>query len=80
MQTIETATRLLRAEDAAAILGVRLRRTYELARRGVIPSVRLGRQIRFSTAALDEFIRAGGQKMHQTDEAGAASPDQGRAA
>ncbi|CAN5547682.1 hypothetical protein BH20ACI3_BH20ACI3_38810 [soil metagenome] len=53
--------RLIKAKEAAEILNVRLPRVYELARVGVIPSVRLGeKQIRFSEPALKEFVERGG--------------------
>ncbi len=51
-----TELRLLTAEEVARILRVSKARVYELARRGIIPSVRLGYQVRFSEAALREWI------------------------
>ena len=51
--------RLLTAGQAAARLDVTLARLYELARTGTLPAVRLGRQIRFSPAALTEWIESG---------------------
>jgi excisionase family DNA binding protein len=53
--------RLLIAEEVAGILRVSKDRVYELARSGVIPCVRLGRQIRFSNTALNDWIIKGGQ-------------------
>ena len=47
---------LLTAQEVAKILRVSKARVYELARRGVIPSIRLGYQVRFSEAALLEWI------------------------
>jgi excisionase family DNA binding protein len=38
-------------------------RVYELARSRVIPSVRLGRQVRFDGAVLEEWIRNGGRAV-----------------
>ena len=52
---------LVNASDAAQILGVTRRRVYELAREGLIPVVRLGRTLRFSTSALDDLIEDGGR-------------------
>ncbi len=53
--------RLLTARETAQVLNIRLPRIYELARTNVIPSVKFGeKQIRFSEAALKEFIERGG--------------------
>ena len=54
---------LLTAKEAAELLHVSLARLYELVRGGVVPAVRLGRQVRFSAAALDAWIVAGGQAL-----------------
>ena len=54
-------TTLLRADEVATILRVPLRRVYELARRGAIPSIRLGpAQVRFDEGKLRAWIDAGG--------------------
>jgi excisionase family DNA binding protein len=42
-------------------------RLYELVRLRLIPHVRLGKQVRFDQAAVEEFIRTGGQGLE--DEA-----------
>ena len=47
---------LMTAEDVAAILGVRSHYVYELARRGRIPTVRLGKYVRFRATAVEEWI------------------------
>lgn len=52
--------RLLTAKEVARILQVSPARVYELARTGVIPSVRLTRQVRFEEAALREWVARGG--------------------
>lgn len=62
--------RLLKAKQAAEILNVRLPRVYELARLGVVPSVRLGeKQIRFNESALKEFVERGGVQSGGQSEA-----------
>ena len=55
--------KLLTIEEVAALLGVRRERGYELARLGVIPAVRLGRQVRVDRAALEQWIRCGGRAL-----------------
>ncbi len=56
--------RLLTAKEIAEILGVKLPRVYELARRNdIFPAgvvIRLGRQIRFSEPALRQWVEDGG--------------------
>ena len=55
------AERLLRIAEVAARLDVRVERAYELAREGVLPVVRLGRQIRINPEQFETFIQTGGQ-------------------
>lgn len=54
--------RLLRAEDVAEATGLTKARIYELVRRNEIPAVRVGRSVRFSEAALLEWLRTGGTR------------------
>lgn len=54
------APTMLNAGEVAERLGVRKHRVYELTRRDMIPHVRIGRQLRYDPAALEEWIRAGG--------------------
>jgi excisionase family DNA binding protein len=55
--------RLLEAPELADILGVRVHRVYELARLGIIPAVKIGRQVRFSPKRIRDFIENGGQGL-----------------
>ena len=57
------SAQLLRIERVAEILAVTTARAYELARTGVIPTVRLGRQIRVDANRLQEWIDGGGQSL-----------------
>lgn len=50
------ARRLLTMVEVAPILGVSLGRAYELARRGEIPSLRLGRQVRVDRLTLERWL------------------------
>jgi excisionase family DNA binding protein len=60
--------RLITAKEAAELLDIRLARLYELARTGVVPSVRLGeKQIRFSESALHAFIDRGGVRDNRNE-------------
>ena len=52
--------KLLTIPEVAELLSVSTPRAYELARRGIIPSVRLGRQVRVHPAELDRWISEGG--------------------
>ncbi len=53
--------KLLRIEDVAEILDVSMGRAYELARAGVLPVVRLGRQLRVDPRSLEAFLQGGGE-------------------
>lgn len=55
--------KLLTVKALAHRLGLSETRIYDLARQGLIPSVRLGRQIRFDPVALEEFVRSGGKGL-----------------
>ena len=47
---------LLTARDAAAALSISERKLWELTASGVIKVVRIGRNVRYSRTALEEFI------------------------
>lgn len=64
--------RLLTAKETAEILRVTLPRVYELAREGLIPNVRMGRQIRFDEAKLVEWAKQGGSALQKEEERNAA--------
>jgi excisionase family DNA binding protein len=55
--------RLLLAAEAAALLRLSENRVYDLAARGVLPCVRIGRQIRFPEDKLLAWIEAGGSPL-----------------
>lgn len=54
------AKRLLRVSEISERLGITNQRTWELIRRGMLPAVRIGRQVRVDEDALEEWIRQGG--------------------
>jgi excisionase family DNA binding protein len=54
---------LVSAREIAPHLKVGLPRVYALARRGLIPFVRVGGRYRFSPDAVDDWIRAGGSAL-----------------
>lgn len=58
-----TISKLVSADEVAAVLGVTTARVYEMARQGVLPSVRLGRQIRFDPDRIKAWIDSGGQAL-----------------
>lgn len=53
-------SKLLTMAEVANVLNVSLPRAYELARTGLLPTVRLGRQVRVEEAQLVEWVRNGG--------------------
>jgi excisionase family DNA binding protein len=60
---MKVAESLLTAQQVAAVLQVPKARVYELAREGLIPVVRLGRQVRVSASALNDWIADGGRAL-----------------
>jgi excisionase family DNA binding protein len=52
--------RLLTAKEVAPILQVTEARVYEMSRENLLPTVRMGRQVRYDEDALLNWIRAGG--------------------
>ena len=52
--------RLLTAKQVAGVLQVALARVYEMSRENLLPTVRMGRQVRYDEDALREWIRRGG--------------------
>ena len=54
------STKLLTAAEAADLLNVTEWRVYQLAREDRIPTVRLGRLVRFSPDAVKQWIDSGG--------------------
>ena len=55
--------KLLDATEVASIFGVPKSTIYEHARTGLLPSVRLGRRVRFREADLEAFITSGGTDL-----------------
>jgi len=55
--------KLMTIEQVAAILNVKTTRAYELARTGVLPTVRLGRQVRVDERRLLAWIESGGATL-----------------
>lgn len=66
-QTHEPDRRLLRPDEAAEYLGIARWKLYEMARRGVVASVKEGRTIRFARADLDAFIAAHRRPAHTVE-------------
>lgn len=60
--------RLLRAQEVAEILDVDRFRVYESARHGVLPHVRMGRQVRFDPQVLRAWIEAGGAAAAEQEQ------------
>ena len=59
--------RMLLAPEVAEILNVSVPRVYELVRAGVLPSVRLGRQVRVDRRKLQAFLDGGGRCLPDSD-------------
>ena len=57
------SSKLLTADEVAERLRVKVARVYELGRIGALPTVRIGRLIRFAEPALDDYIAGGGHTL-----------------
>lgn len=55
--------RLVKASAVARRLDVTEARAYELAKLGLLPCVRLGRQVRFRPEDVEAFIKKGGAAL-----------------
>src|SRR5262249_42642324 len=55
--------RLWTAAELAMRLHIGPARLYELVRQGLVPAVRLGRQVRFDPAAVEAWIARGGRAL-----------------
>jgi excisionase family DNA binding protein len=58
--------RLLTAKEVASELGLTPFRVYELARLGLLPSIRLGRSVRFPREALENWLAGPRRNPHPT--------------
>jgi excisionase family DNA binding protein len=56
-------TRLLLTKEAANLLRVTPNRLYDLAKRGIVPCVHIGRQVRFHEKLLLDWIVRGGSSL-----------------
>ena len=65
--------RFLTAKEVSMLLQIPLARVYELARLNVIPTVRMGRQVRFNEDALREWASRGGSIEGSKTETTAAA-------
>jgi excisionase family DNA binding protein len=63
----EVIMKLLRLGEVAEMLDVPPARVYEMARRGLLPVVRMGRQVRVDPEQLETWIEAGGQPLPVDD-------------
>ena len=54
---------LLTVKETAQILGLPISRVYDLCRQQILPTVRLGRQVRIDPERLEEFIANGGKAL-----------------
>ena len=76
---VEEARTLRTAGWVAGRLGISRWQVYELAKRGELPCVRLGRLVRFDEDAIEAFVHGGGTTNHRpTLETAALSPPRTR--
>lgn len=60
--------KLLTANDVSEVLQIDLQRVYDLTRRKLLPTVKLGmRQYRYSKQAIERFIENGGNQESEVN-------------
>ncbi|NMB01436.1 MAG: helix-turn-helix domain-containing protein [Firmicutes bacterium] len=57
------SSRLMTAQETAKLLGVSKHRLYEMAKKGLVPSCRLGRQVKFDLKQIEEWLAKGGTAL-----------------
>lgn len=60
--------RLLQVREVADRLSLRLPQTYAIIQAGLLPAVRIGRQIRVDPRALEAFVKSGGRGLPPSGE------------
>jgi excisionase family DNA binding protein len=60
--------RLLTIDEVSGLLRVRRARAYQLLRSGLLPVVRIGRQIRVEEDALRDWVDRGGRALEPRHE------------
>jgi len=55
--------RLMGVDEVAEVLAMKPTSVYELARKGLVPHVRIGRSVRFLPSQLRAFLESGGQAL-----------------
>ena len=53
----------LEASEVAEMLSVSKPRVYDLVRRGLVPAVHLGRQLRFRLSDIEAWVQRGGSQL-----------------
>ena len=73
-----SSSRLMTAQETAKLLGVSKHRIYQMAKKGLIPYCRLGRQVKFDRKQIEEWLAKGGTALpggwrwqHATPKGGA---------
>lgn len=64
--------KFLTVPEMAETLGLSTGRVYEVLRLGLIPSVRIGRQVRVEEQAFKDWVSQGGQAYAQVDKSRAS--------
>ncbi len=57
LRPVDDAPLLLRAEEAARLLGLGRSKVFEMLASGELPAVRVGRAVRVSRASLERWVR-----------------------
>lgn len=67
-------SRLQTAQVISVRLGLSVARVYDLVRRGLLPAVRIGRQLRFDENQISSWVEGGGTALDETPKVACKSP------
>jgi len=56
MKTVDNTDHLMRPRDVAALLSLSLAAVYQMAGRGLLPCVKIGRCVRFRRGSIEKLI------------------------
>jgi excisionase family DNA binding protein len=59
---VENIRKLLDAKHIADLVGIPVSSIYDLARRNVIPHIRIGKAVRFQPEKITEWLASGGSR------------------
>lgn len=63
--TAPSISPFMKAPEVAELFDCPISTIYEYARTGLLPAVRIGRQVRFRRSEIESFVESGGQALSE---------------